>query len=78
MNIESYQGLHSLGTGEPVCGALFQDLCQEVFTGFSGLPLVLPRPFPLGLSSWPPHHEDGNILGHMPAPWITWEVIQVA
>lgn len=48
MAVESYQGLHSLGIGEPVPGAPAQDLCQEVFTGCSGLPLAPTGLVPCG------------------------------
>lgn len=54
MNIESHLGLHCLGVGEPVLGTPAQDLCQEVFAGFSRLPLPPTKPFSLGPSSWPP------------------------
>lgn len=49
-------------------GSLFQDLCQEFSTGFSGLPF--------SPSFWPPRLKDSNISGHMPAPWVTWAVEQ--
>lgn len=67
MNAGSGQDLHSLGTGEPVWGSLFQDLCQEFSAGFSGLPFL---PIFLATPSRGQQHLGAHAcpLGH-PGQW---------